>query len=63
MSKYHAASKYGTALCGSRRLDGFKTVVVGASDWNDTKPVFRCAKCVAFLQQRKLEAKHKATAG
>ena len=48
MSKYHAG-KNGKAICGSGRIDGFKTVVIGAQEWNAIKTDLRCLKCVAAI--------------
>jgi len=58
MGKYHAG-KNGRAICGSGRSDGFKTVVVGAQEWNAIRTDKRCLKCVAAIaaiQYQKLKS-------
>jgi len=52
MSKYHAG-KNGFPLCGSRRIDGFKTVVLSPSEWNKTQANDRCEKCLAKIKASK----------
>lgn len=52
MNKYHAG-KNGRPICSSGRIDGFKTVVVGAKDWNKLGAEHRCAKCVSVIVARK----------
>lgn len=53
MSKYHAG-KNGFALCGSGSHYGFKTTIVDVKTWNQSKPEYRCVKCVAAIKARSI---------
>lgn len=50
--KYHAG-KYKMPLCGSRGIDGFKTVALPPKEWDSLKPEYRCLKCIKVIQDKK----------